>query len=278
VARSKIVVAGLLALGIIGAARAQERSAPISPEGARRSLGRFLTEGELAPFEHASAETALAGVTLERPLASGEITFARRGEFTAVLDSAGDVALFSRAKPLLFVGGDGPAREAELRKRVHFSLEDDAARARRFLEQHYPDFRGRRFELTSKERVDRDSLVEDELVFIERPRSGVAACWPNRIDVSLDPEDGTVSTYRATNDRIESDAAPTLDSATARSALVRVLGDRVRGDNRDYLARQARIELVAFRDREQRPVTAWLVAGIFIVDATSGELLARRGP
>ena len=270
-------LAVVLAVALASAVAAQENeTGALAPEAARERLARFLTEGELAPFAGRTHEVALEGVTLEQPFAEGELAFARPGEFVASVGSRGDVTFFSRSRPLLYVEGAGKARAAELARRARHSLDDDAALARRFVEDHYPDFRERRFELASRERADRDSLVEDEFAFVERPRAGVVACWPNRVDVSVNPEDGSVTTYMARNDRIESTVEPALDAAAARRALVAALGDRVKAENRDFLAERARAELIAARDRGGRSRTAWLVAGIFIVDAASGEVLARR--
>ncbi len=266
--RCLVLVVTLVALAPRG--RAQESAA-------RESLARFLTEGALAPFPDRSRERAVAGIESARPIAAGALTFARPGEWVASVESAGTVTFFSRQRPLLYVEGKPAERAAAIARRVHFSVEEDARRARRFLEAHYPDFRERSFELVSHERCDRDSLVEDETVFVERPRPGIAACWPNRIHVSLDPEDGSVSTYIATNERIESSTAPALDVPAARAALLGALGAGLTKENHDFLAARAPTELVAVRDPAGRSRTAWLLAGIFIVDASSGELLARRG-
>jgi hypothetical protein len=273
-----VLALAITAIALASVVRADDRADPASAREslARRTLARFLAAGAFAPYASSGRDGALDGVTSVRPVVTGELAFARPGEFVASVRSSSEVTFFSRSRPLLWVDARRADRASEIRRRAVFSLDDDAQRAGRFLEDHYPDFRERRFELVSKERVDHDSLVEDELVFVERPRAGVAACWPNRIDVSLDPEDGSVSTFLANDDRIESSSPPALDAKAARRALLVALGDRVRRENRDFLAAKARIELIAARDRSGEPRTAWLVAGIFVVDAASGELLARR--
>jgi hypothetical protein len=256
---------GLACAALAVTARAQDA------DPARATVVRFLTEGSLAPCPDGD----VAGVGTAEPLAQGERSFARPGELLVSVGATGEVTFFSRSRPLMYVEGRGARRAQEVLRRARFTLEQEVARARRFLADHHPEFGERRFELGSAERCDHDSLVEDELVFVERARPGVAACWPNRIDVSMNPEAGCVTTYVATHDRLESATPPALDAEAARRALVAVLGDRVRADNRAFLA-HARAELVAAPGRDGRPCTAWLVAGIFVVDASSGELLSRR--
>src|SRR5262249_52635716 len=129
------------------------------------------------------------------------------------------------------------------------------------------DFATRVFELTSKERYDHDGLVQDELVFTERPRKGVVACWPNEIHVSMDPEHGSVNAYSARDDRVESSDAPKVTRDEARAAVVARIGSRVKPEVRAFLAERAPVELVAVRGGGGAPRTTWLVAGVFGVDA-----------
>jgi hypothetical protein len=213
------------------------------------------------------------------------VTFTRWGEFTASVDSStGEVVFFSRFKPLLFVtvndakGAPRAAadRKAEITRRALYTLDEDAKRAKTFLEEHYPGFKGRKFELTAKERIDRDALVMDELFYVERPAEGIAACWPNRIQLAINPETGSVVTYIGRDHRVESKTKPVIEKQAARKAVLDKYARSISAENRAWLEKEAPIELVAV-DGDKGPETAWLVAGRFVVDAEKGTTVRVLG-
>jgi len=208
----------------------------------------------------------------------GAIAFTWMGELTACVDSSnGDVKFYSRFKPLLYVftkdadGKDRSAedRAAEIEKRARFTLDEDVKRAQDLLAAHYAGGTERVFEVTSKERIDQGALVMDDLVFTEKPREGVLACWPNRIDISMNPENGTLVTYIADDHRAESNDEPRLDKEAARKAALEAYGSRLSAENRAWIEKEAPVELVADTN-EKGPCTAWRVGRVFVVDAETG--------
>jgi hypothetical protein len=262
----------------------------VSVERAREALGAFLTEGAHAPFEGAHPVAALEGIGRDEALGAlqgtGPLTFVKLGELIASVDSStGQVTYFSRMKPLMWVetnASDGTKRAvaeraAEIARRARFTLDEDVARARSFLEARYPGGKTRVFEVEKKERQDHDSLVEDELVFVERPRKGVAACWPNRVEISVDPERGAITTWVAGDVRVESSEAPKISAEVARRAVIAAIGGKVKPESRAWLEKGARVVLVAVLGTDGKPRTTWLVAGSFGVDATTGEVHGLRG-
>jgi hypothetical protein len=243
---------------------------------ARKGLESFLKDALGADDKLEKIERD-AAMDFVRP---GTCAFTRWGAFTAAVDSrTGDVQFFSRFKPLLFVssrdatGKDRTAadRQAEIARRAKLSLDEDQKRARAFLEAHYPAFKERVFEVVQKERRDHDALVQDELVFVERPGKGAVACWPNRIDISMNPETGAIVTYVADDHRVESKEKPRLDKKAARKSVLDREGARLAPENRAWLEKDAPVELVAV-DGPKGPRTAWLVAHRFVVDAQTGAL------
>ncbi len=242
---------------------------------ARAGLERFLKD-TLAPGDK------LDRILRDRGMESvnkGAMGFTRFGEFTASVDSrTGFVTYYSSFKPLLYVYGKDSAgkarsaddRAAEIARRARFTLEDDVKRAQDFLARHYPDYARRRFELTAKARVDEDALVMDDLVFIERPVDGVVACWPNRIDISLNPENGAVVTWIADARRVESRIKPKLGKDEARRAALAHYAEKLSEKNRDWILKEAPVELVA-TSGPKGPRTAWIVGHWILVDAETGE-------
>ncbi len=241
---------------------------------AREGIASFLKDavGGENPMEKVGRDP---GIDLLNP---GCISFTRMGQFTAAVNSGtGEVRFFSRFKPLLYVysrDAKGTARtaedrSAEIERRAKFTLEQDTKRAEELLAAHYPGWKERSFALESKEREDRDALVMDDLVYVEHPREGVAACWPNRIYLSVNPETGDVVSWISNDQRIESTASPTIEKDAARAAAVKEFGEKLSAPNRAWLEKDAAIELVAYQG-DEGPRTGWLVGRIFIVDAESG--------
>jgi hypothetical protein len=241
---------------------------------ARRGLDRFLKDA-LGPGDKLAKIERDPGMDFMYPRTTA---FTRLGEFTANVDSStGDVRFFSRFKPLLYVYSRDKAgklrtaedRAAEIERRAHFTLEDSARHARDFLAAHYPDYKKRHLELTEKKREDKNALVSDDLVFIERPAEGVIACWPNRIDFSLNPETGTVDSYIADTRRIESRVKPKVGMQDARQAALDAFGKSLSAKHREWFLANASVELVAV-ETPKGPVTAWLVQRDVVVDAQTG--------
>jgi len=215
----------------------------------------------------------------------GSCAFTRWGVLTACVDSkTGDVKFFSRFKPLCYVltrDKKGVARAAddraaEIARRAKFTLEDDVKRARELLERRYPAWKERVFEVSSKERLDRDGLVQDELVFTEKPAKGVVACWPNEVRISVNPETGGIVTWVADDHRVESKEKPRLDEKAARKAALDKVGPKLEPKNRAWIAKDAPVVLVAV-DGEKGPRTAWLVGRVIVVDAGTGAVRVLGG-
>jgi hypothetical protein len=249
---------------------------------AREGLESFLRDavGGENPMEKVGRD---AGIELLNP---GCVSFTRPGQFTAAVNSAtGDVRFFSRFKPLLYVysrDAKGTARtaedrSAEIERRAKFTLEEDVKRAEELLAGHYPAWKERNFTVETKGREDRDALVMDDLVFVEQPREGFAACWPNRVFISVNPETGEIVSWISDDYRVESTASPKLEKEAARAAAVKEFGDKLSPANAAWLEKDASIELVAF-EGDDGPRTGWLVGHMFLVDAESGacRLAGRR--
>lgn len=244
---------------------------------ARRGLEKFLKDA-LGPDDKLEKIERDAAMDFVRP---GTCSFTRWGELTAAVDSkTGDVKFYSRFKPLLYVlsrdekGNERTAadRQAEIARRAKLSLDESAKRARAFLEAHYPAFKERVFELAEKQRLDHDALVQDELAFVEKPGKGAVACWPNRIDISINPETGAIVTYIADDRRVESKAKPRVTKEAARKAVLDRFGGKLKPENRAWLEKEAPVDLVAVEGdkADKGGKTAWLVARRFVVDAQTG--------
>jgi hypothetical protein len=266
--RRTLAIAALLAV-FAAPALAQE-------EKARKGLEVFLKDalGADDKLERIERDPSMDFAT------PGACAFTRWGEFTATVDSrTGDVRFYSRFKPLLYVrlhddkGAERTAadRQAEIARRAKLSLDESVKKAKAFLDAHYPAFKERTFEVTEKERLDRDALVQDDLVFTERPAKGAVACWPNRIDVSVNPETGAIVTYVADDHRVESKEKPRVKKEAARKAVLDRFGGKLKPENRAWLEKDAPVDLVAVEgDKPGEGKTAWLVARRFVVDARTG--------
>lgn len=205
-------------------------------------------------------------------------TFVRRGTFIARVDTATDtVTQLSRFEPVLWIAptderGNARSpeeRRAEADRRAHFTLDEDEKRARAFVAAHGRDFEERVFRLEQKERSDNGSYFDDRFTFVEHPRTGVRACWPNRIVVRLDPETGTVTLFDARDHRVESNEEPVLTKREARAIVSKAFPDDV--VVKTWATRKPVFSLVGI-ERAGGTGSAWAVDD-FAVDAKTGAIV-----
>lgn len=269
----RIAVAVMMVALAGGAARAQE----VGVERAREAAWRFLTEGLRAPRpDLRRSELEGCDTLVERvdPRAGGPLRELVLDGFSLAIAPDGTVVEYEASDGPFRVrtldAGGRPRTAAdmaeEVEARTRFREEELRARAEAFVAERYPGWAERRFTLVESRRITR-SPVEHVLVYVEEPRDGQLAVYPDLVRVVLNPETGEVTTYMATNVRASVDAPPPLAEADARRRAAEARpGEAV-----------ARVELTMIV-KQGRARAVWLVGlesgDLVLVDAETGELHA----